>query len=56
MDLYASLGTPGIGEFSFAYADHEGIPESVHPVADITFPPKTGKDSIRLRVLLKERC
>lgn len=56
MELYATLGTPGIGELSFAYAEHEGIPQSVHPVADIAFPAKGGNQAIRMRVLLKERC
>ena len=33
------------------------VPENVHPVAEIEFPPgRPGEDPIRLRVELKERC
>jgi hypothetical protein len=33
------------------------IPENVHPVAEIEFPPgRPGQNSVRVRVELKERC
>ena len=37
--------------------DFREVPEDVHPVAEIEFPPgRPGEDPIRVRVELKERC
>ena len=37
--------------------DFDEVPEDIHPVADIEFPPgRPGEDPIRVRVELKERC
>jgi hypothetical protein len=37
--------------------DFHEVPEDVHPVADIEFPPgRPGEDPIRMRRELKERC
>lgn len=55
--LQVNIGTPGVGEGSFAAITHEGIPEDVHPVADITFPAsRDGVDPPTLRVVLDQRC
>lgn len=37
--------------------DFREVPEDVHPVAEIEFPPgRPGEDPTRVRVELKERC
>ena len=56
-ELYAWIGTPGLGKGTFAALAHQRIPGGVHPVAEIEFPNKevSGRP-IRTRVILKERC
>jgi hypothetical protein len=56
-DLYVYLGTPCVGDDGAVRMLHERIPEGVHPVADIEFPPaRVGGEPIRRRVVLKQRC
>ena len=52
------LGTPGLGAGTFAMIAYEGvIPESVHPTAEVTYPPvKAGSPPIKKRYELKKRC
>ncbi len=55
--LVANLGTPGLGKGTFIMRGYQGIPEDVHPVADLEFPAKeSGKPPIKLRVTLSKRC
>jgi hypothetical protein len=58
-ELYAWVGTPGLGNGTFAAIMHQvgGIPASVHPVADIEFPNKKADGPpIKGKFILKERC
>jgi hypothetical protein len=53
--LAVELHTQGLN--ATVRTDYFEAPESVHPVADIEFPPgRPGDDPIRVRVQLKERC
>ncbi len=56
-ELYAWVGTPGLGKGTFAALLHQRVPNSVHPVAEIEFPNKqaTGP-ALKARIVLKERC
>jgi hypothetical protein len=56
-ELYAWIGTPGLGKGTFAALMHKGIPAGVHPIAEIEFPNKEASaPPIRNRVILKKRC
>jgi hypothetical protein len=56
-ELFAIVGTPGLGKGTFAGLIHKTVPADVHPVADIEFPNrKPGGPSVRLKVILKDRC
>ena len=58
-ELYAWVGTPGLGKGTFAALMHQvgGIPADVHPVADIAFPNrKADRPPIRATIILKESC
>jgi hypothetical protein len=56
-DLAFVLGTPGLGDRTFAAVDYEDVPSDVFPVADIEFPAKAaGGPPIRSRVVLAKRC
>jgi hypothetical protein len=55
--LSAWIGTAGLGKGTFAMIDFEGIPEGMHPVAQVAFPSKRpGGKPIDVRAVLKERC
>jgi hypothetical protein len=54
-DLAVELHTQGLN--ATVRTEIFDIPENLHPVAEIEFPPgRLGEDPIRLRVELKERC
>jgi hypothetical protein len=56
-DLKACVGTPGLGNGTFATAVYEGLlPEGVHPVAEVTFPARPGAKPLTTRVTLDRRC
>jgi hypothetical protein len=57
-DLRVHLVTPGVGEGAVTtLRDFLVVPQGLHPVADIEFPPKrAGEKPIRKRYELKERC
>jgi len=56
LDVY--IGTPGLGKYAiFSAIEHTAVPKHVHPVAEITFSPKEpGKEPVKIKVVLKERC
>jgi hypothetical protein len=54
-DLAVELHTQGLN--ATVRTELFEVPENVHPVAEIEFPPgRPGEDPIRVRVELKERC
>jgi len=58
-ELYAWVGTPGLGKGTFAALMHQvgGVPGEVHPVAEIEFANKKANEPpIKAKVILKERC
>jgi hypothetical protein len=60
-DLEASIGTPGLGNGTFAtllYEAHSArIPDNIHPVAEIVFLGKAPSSRLRsTKVLLDRRC
>jgi hypothetical protein len=57
MELYAEVGTPGVGAGTFLPITANIPPEDVHPVAEIEFPHKdANQPAIKIRVVLKGRC
>jgi hypothetical protein len=56
-ELRACVGTPGLGKGTFATVVYEGlIPESAHPVAEVTFPAGRGGKPVTVRARLTRRC
>jgi hypothetical protein len=56
-EIYAMVGTPGLGKGTFASLMHETVPADVHPVAEFEFPNrKPGGPVVKLKVLIKDRC
>lgn len=51
-ELYVYLGTPGLGEKTFATLSIGDVPKDAHPVAEIEFPGKTAP----MKVVLNQRC
>ncbi len=55
--LQIGVGTQGIGPGTFSFVLYPGlIPNDAYPVADITFPPKSGGSPVQAKVVLKSRC
>ena len=56
-DFSTMIGTQGLGAGTFAPLYCDQVPKTVHPVAEIEFPPRMndGK-SLRIRVPLDQRC
>lgn len=53
----ACVGTPGIGEGTFAYVHHDDLDEALIPKAEIEFVSRNpGEKSIREKVSLEHRC
>ncbi len=56
-ELAFTLGTPGLGEGTFAGIGNDHVPTDIFPVADIEFPGKAAGDKpIKARVVLTKRC
>src|SRR5262245_51961023 len=57
-ELEIGLGSPGLGAGTFSFAWYDKlIPKTLHPVADIEFPPKlAGQKGIKVQVTLTKRC
>jgi hypothetical protein len=56
-DLSTMIGTQGLGAGTFAPLSCDQAPKTVHPVAEIEFPPRlNGGESLRIRVPLDQRC
>lgn len=57
-ELRAAVGTPGLGQGTFAYLEYEGvIPKGVGPLAEIEFPPTApGGRPVRAAFPLTDRC
>jgi hypothetical protein len=55
--LTVVIGTPGLGEGSFALIGYDDVPKDVHPVAEIRFPAGSpGQAPIVVNVALQQRC
>jgi hypothetical protein len=56
-ELFARVGTPGLGKGTFADLAHQTVPADLHPVAVIEFPNRDlGGPAVKLNLVLKERC
>jgi hypothetical protein len=57
-DLMLGFGTPEVGAGTFVWTAYQDlVPEDVHPVVEITYPPKEeGQEPIKAKYTLKERC
>ena len=53
-ELNVCIGTPGLGNHSFAYVSHEAVPSNVLTVVEIDWPSATGP--IANRFELTDRC
>jgi hypothetical protein len=55
--IMTMIGTPGLGGGTFAALDYPRVPQRVHPVAEVEFPPAPGQSSpTRVTVPLDYRC
>ena len=55
--LTVVVGTPGVGEGSFALLSYDDVPKGIHPAAEIMFPGKSPRAApVRLAVPLTQRC
>jgi hypothetical protein len=51
------IGTPGLGNGTFAAVANGIVPKDVHPVAEFEFPNKSeGGPPVKARFSLSERC
>ncbi len=56
-EIAAHIGTPGLGEGTFAVVVHDTIPATAHPVAEVEFPSTDGGERrAKITLTLKERC
>lgn len=56
-NLAIRIGTPGIGQGSFAAVETDNVPKDVHPKAVLVFQNRLNpKTPIRLTLILKKRC
>ncbi len=56
-EIAAHIGTPGLGEGTFAVVMHDNIPASAHPVAEVEFASTDmGARPVKITRTLKERC
>src|SRR5262249_8158195 len=55
--LRTGLGTPGLGEGTFAFLTTDAVPAGIQPVAEVESPPASADARpIRVRVVLDRRC
>jgi hypothetical protein len=53
----AAFGRAGFGKGAGTLIAYQGVPETVHPVAEIEFPSQdTGGQPVKTRVVLEHRC
>ncbi|HJT35149.1 MAG TPA: hypothetical protein VJ783_24195 [Pirellulales bacterium] len=56
-ELYAEIGTPGVGEDTFASISYETIPAELYPLAEIELPAvRPGGKAFLIKVVLDGRC
>ncbi|HYG73848.1 MAG TPA: hypothetical protein VEK08_02355 [Planctomycetota bacterium] len=55
-DLQCSIGTPGLGEGTFASIAYTDIPKDIHPVAEIEIPGADNQPPMREKIILSKRC
>jgi hypothetical protein len=55
--LTLGLGSRGVGPGSFVTMGYDLVPQGIHPVVEVQFPPKAaGEPTLTERYVLKERC
>lgn len=54
-ELKTGIGTPGLGNGTFAHLKYDVVPKGVHPEAILEFPGRSGKP-VKVRVALNQRC
>src|SRR5262245_27089875 len=53
----AAIGTPGLGNETFAFLDPDAVPAGIHPVAEVEFPAASADARPgRARFVLARRC
>jgi hypothetical protein len=53
----AAIGTPGLGNETFAFLDPDAVPAGIHPVAEVEFPAASADaQPVRARFVLERRC
>ena len=55
-ELFAMIGTPGLGPGTFASLDYQCVPATVEPLAEVEIPSRGKGESIKQRVVLEHRC
>ncbi len=55
-ELHLCWYTPGLGKNVRTMLGYEAVPEKITPVAEIQWPGKEGKESVRTTVQLVHRC
>jgi hypothetical protein len=56
-ELKTSVGTPGLGNGTFAISAYDRVPRDVHPVAEVAFPAAAaGAAPVVRKVVLEKRC
>lgn len=56
-ELFAQIGTQGVGDDSFAVISYETIPEELYPLAEIELPPaQPGGKPFLIKVVFNGRC
>jgi hypothetical protein len=55
-ELFAELGTPGLGKGTFAALYYEAVPPDAHPVAEIEWPRTAAGTPPKTTVALLSRC
>lgn len=53
-ELHFCLGTPGLGEHSFAFVGYEAVPANIHPVLEVAWPSDGA--ATKERFALTRRC
>ena len=57
IELRTVVGTPGLGEDTFAWWNNDAVPKEVNPIAEIEYPNKDrGGKPILVQYVLSQRC